>query len=83
MYLGKENRTERKYDPEDFLKVLDYKPAKTKIVIERLSQVDPKYKGIHPTWAREILLRLLADGEIEGGLDENFGGYVWKKKPEA
>jgi hypothetical protein len=83
LYLGKADRTERKYDPEDFLRVLDEKPAKTKIVIDRLaSQVDQKYKGIHPTWAREILLQLLTDGRIEGGLDENFGGYVWKKKTE-
>jgi hypothetical protein len=84
-FLGKADRTERKYDPGDFLKVLDDKPAKTRIVIERLaSQVDPKYKGIHPTWAREILLQLLAEDRIGGGLDPNFGGYVWhKKKQEA
>ncbi|MDM7919436.1 MAG: hypothetical protein QUS12_09755 [Methanosarcina sp.] len=83
LYLGKTDRTERKYDPEDFLRVLDEKPAKTKIVIERLAnQIDPKYESIHPTWAREILLQLLAEGRIEGGLDENFGGYVWQKKKQ-
>lgn len=85
-FLGDTEKTGRTYDPRDFIKVLEDvdQPIKTKLVIEKLTAIDPKYSKIHFTWAREILLQLADAGEISGGLDPNFGGYVWsKKKQEA
>ncbi len=81
-FVGDTEKTGRTYDPEDFKKVLKdvERPIKTRLVMERLTKLDPKYEKIHYTWAREILLQLLTAGEISGWLDPNFGGYVWKKK---
>ena len=69
---------------EDVIKVLSEKEIKTTTVKAKLIELNKeKYENIHPDWLKIILGRMLEDGEIAGGKDEETGIYLWKKKRGA
>jgi len=80
-FLGDVEKKDRIYTPEDFIRILtgiDYDHRiKTKIVIERLKNLDKKYNNIDYSWARTVLQRLLHEGRISGEKDPNYNTYVW------
>lgn len=65
------------YFLKDFITVLDNKPIKTQLVKPKLISCGPVYEKIHIDWVKQVLKKLLNNGLVQGGIDENFGGYVW------
>ncbi len=65
------------YKPEDFLNAVEETPLKTQIIKERLGENNPVYSKIHVDWVKQTLKKLFDNGLVCGGLDPNFGGYVW------
>jgi hypothetical protein len=70
------------YDVRDFINVLGDIPLKTQLVKERLKAADPIYDNIHVDWVKQVLKKLHSNGLVYGGLDANFGGYVWNLPAE-
>lgn len=69
------------YNDEDFISVLTETPIITKTVQKLLRERNKKlYRDIHYDTVRKTLIRLLAEGKIGGGLNEELNVYLWVKK---
>ncbi len=65
------------YKLEDFINAVSEEPSKTQIIKDRMADNNSMYAKIHIDWVKRTLKKLLDNGLVCGGLDPNFGGYVW------